>query len=439
LQQSVSPAGQPGVIDPPSLQSQVQLGSLAGQEQTQPVPASPAPLPSQVHWPSGRQTAFKPVAHGGSGPVQMLPASAQSQVQVGSLAGQEQPQTAQGWPLGTQAPLQRYSPEGQPVPPPPSQAQAQSGWLSGQAQEQPMPPSGLAGQAIGQAELSGMQLPTLPQPQKYSLAGQQTAAGAVPAGSFGQLTTQLWESGTQLPLPFPQPQKYWPAGQQLGGGGVPASAMQTWGQAWVSEMQEPWPLQPQKYSLAGQQTDTGAGPASTGGIVPASQSQVQVGELAGQAHPQPPAPPEGWAGQFTTQAVVSGRQLPVPLPQPQRYWPAGQQPPPPPLEPPLLDAPPLDPPLLPPIPPSAMQIAGQPMPGRRQTPLPLQPQKVSFGGQAGGPALAPKRVKPAAVKERVFALASMVRSALPMANEGVLLVSLSTPTTVNVLVVVPAV
>jgi hypothetical protein len=198
--------------------------------------------------------------------------------------------------------------------------------------------------------------------------------------------------------------------------------MQTWGQAWVSEMQEPWPLQPQKYSLAGQQTDTGAGPASTGGIVPASQSQVQVGELAGQAHPQPPAPPEGWAGQFTTQAVVSG-----------------QQPPPPPLEPPLLDAPPLDPPLLPPIPPSAMQIAGQPMPGRRQTPLPLQPQKVSFGGQAGGPALAPKRVKPAAVKERVFALASMVRSALPMANEGVLLVSLSTPTTVNVLVVVPAV
>jgi hypothetical protein len=48
-------------------------------------------------------------------------------------------------------------------------------------------------------------------------------------------------------------------------------------------------------------------------------------------------------------------------------------------------------------------------------------------------------VKPAASKERVLVLVSMVRSALPMVTDGAPLESLSTPTTVSVLAAVPAV
>jgi hypothetical protein len=335
--------------------------------------------------PLGWQTPLQSASPAGQPPVD--PPS-QPQAQLGSLSGQAQPHTAQGWPFGTQAPLQRYSPDEQPPPAPPSQAQAQFESLAGQAHEQPMPPSGLTGQAIGQAVLSGMHSPTLPQPQKYSLAGQQVAAGAVPDGSFGQLTMQLVPSATQLPLPLPQPQKYSPEGQQLVGGGTPASATQIWGQAWLSAMHEPWPLQPQKYSLAGQQTETGAGPASIVVGLPASQSQVQVGSLAAQAQAQPPPLPlDGWAGQLTTQATLSGTQVPVPLPQPQRYWPAGQQPPPVHVHCPFGwqtgcrpnaqgGSGPVQP-----VPASAGQIAGQATPDAMQMPLPLQPQKVSFKGQ----------------------------------------------------------
>jgi hypothetical protein len=418
-------------------------------------------------------------------PVPVVEPPSQSQVQV-EPAGHEQAQpgpaslpTPHGSPSGWQTPLQSASPAGQPVPWPPSQTQAQFGSLSGQAQVQPTPASGFAPQTAAQAEVSGMQLPTPPQPQNDSPAGQQTAAGAVPLGSAGQLTTQLVPFATQLPLPLPQPQKYSPEGQQPGGG-LPASATaQTCGQAWVSAMQEPWPLQPQKYSLAGQHTETGVGvgPASTieGAPVPASQSQVQVGSLAGQEQPQgvpPLLPPEGWAGQFTTQVVVSGTQLPVPLPQPQRYWPAGQQPPlPPPLQ--------VHWPFAPqtgcwskaqggkgPVQPEPQvhwpfdwqtgcwsegqggrapvqlerQIAGHAVPEGMQMPLPLQPQKDSPAGQAvAEPEAQPKRVKLAAVKDTVPALASMVRSALPIVTEGTLLESLSTPTTLSVSVAVPLV
>jgi hypothetical protein len=85
------------------------------------------------------------------------------------------------------------------------------------------------------------------------------------------------------------------------------------------------------------------------------------------------------------------------------------------------------------------QIAGQAMPAARQVPPPLQPQRVSPEAQETGPVEAEKRVKPAAVKETVFAVASIVRSALPMVTEGVVWVSSSTPTTVRVSVAVPGV
>ena len=381
----VSPAAQirqapPSMMPLPPSHSQAQSGSPAGQAQTQP-PGPPASTPTPQGSPLGWQTPLQRNSPAGQPPAG--PPS-HSHAQFGSPAGQAQLQPPpQGSPLGWQAPLQRVSPAGQPPAGPPSQSQLQVGSFAGHEQAQ----GGFPGQAMGQAVPFGMQLPLPLQPQKDSLGGQQAAAGGWPAGSIGQLTTQLAPLATQLPDPLAQPQKYWPEGQQPGGGLPASGATQTCEQAWVSGRQEPWPLQPQKYSLAGQQTETGAGPASTVGL-PASQSQVQVGSLAGQAQAQaPPLPLEGWAGQLTTQATLSGTQVPVPLPQPQRYWPAGQQPPPLQVHCPLGwqtgcrpkaqgGSGPVQP-----VPASAGQMAGQATPEAMQMPLPLQPQKVSFKGQ----------------------------------------------------------